>query len=147
MTRVSFTFARTARTAIVLVFASLLAGSQALVASAGSAPASSTGDAQVSVPRADQGTSDELGTAPGTGATHRVGIGAASGGGNGATNRRFEDGVVLVGYKGDASAKARGAARQAIRASGKPISPLARDAERLVLPPGTSVGDAVTELQ
>src|SRR5687768_6825223 len=73
MTRVSFTLARTARAAIVLVFASLLAGPQALVASAGSAPASSAGDAQVSAARADQGTSDELGTAPGTGATHRVG--------------------------------------------------------------------------
>ena len=110
-----FTYARTARTATLLVVAFLLAGPQAWVVSAGSAGAPSI-------------AADEAAKEAGT--------------------KRFQDGVVLVGYRRGASARARGAARQAVRASGRnAISPLARDAERLVLPPGLSVEDAVRELQ
>ena len=151
MTRLSFTFARTARAAIALVFALVLAGPQVLVVSAGSAgPASpsSVEDASISAARANLAARNEVGGQVGKGASKGVGIGAGNGAGNGTTKRRFEDGVVIVGYRRDASATSRGAARKAIRASErKSISPLARDAERLVLPPGKSVADAVKELK
>ncbi len=56
-------------------------------------------------------------------------------------------GVVLVGFRPGTPAAAKALARRAVHAAdASPISPLARDIEKLQLPPGRSVEAAVTAL-
>jgi subtilisin family serine protease len=64
------------------------------------------------------------------------------------SGRRYAEGVVLVQYRAGAGASAQSAARGAVHAtSHRPLSPLARNAERLTLARGVSVEAAVQALQ
>jgi subtilisin family serine protease len=60
----------------------------------------------------------------------------------------FAPGAVLVGYTTDASVTTRAAARRSVAARAfAPLSRLAPDAERIALPAGTSVPQAIATLQ
>ena len=64
------------------------------------------------------------------------------------SGRPYAEGAVLVRYRPGAGAAQRAAARSAVHApSHRRLSPLARDAERLTLPAGTSVEDAARTLK
>ena len=64
------------------------------------------------------------------------------------SGRAYAEGVVLVQYRPGARATERASARAAVRATDhRSVSPLARGLERLTLPPGVSVMDAVHGLR
>jgi subtilisin family serine protease len=127
--------------AIVLA-AELAAGTTTIAASGGS-----DGSARSSVDTA-KGPTGTAAIVTGPAATPDDGGPLAPGHGRAVPDHAYVPNTVLVGYKHGTTVRGKGAARRSVKASSsKPLSPLAKDTEKLKLPAGSSVEDAVRTLE